>query len=235
MILCRIADLIVEIPEAGDLVPRCQDYLCSEQVSPDIVLSEEKFSLERWKHFDDDFAIYIESGIHFHYSLLDFNALVLHSSAVEVDGKAYLFSGPSGTGKSTHTKLWQTALGKNVRVFNDDKPILRFIDGVWYAYGSPWSGHGSNINMRVPLAGICFLKQAEENAIRRLSQPEAIHRIIWQTTKKFNKVDKMDLMLSHVESIVRKIPVFELKNLPEPEAAWLSYETMSKAAEEEGL
>lgn len=230
--LCKIADLIVSVPEAGDLIPRCEGYITDEMTQPDIVIREERFNLERWKHFDDDFAVYIESGLHLHYNLLEHQALVLHSSAVELDGKAYLFSAPSGTGKSTHTGLWQTIFGDRAKVFNDDKPILRRIDGVWYAYGSPWSGHGPNINMKAPLAGICFLKQAPENKIRRLSQPEAIQKIIWQTTKKFKNVERLDLMLSHVESIVQQIPVFELENRPEPEAARLSYDTMQRAAEE---
>ena len=233
--ICKIANLLVDVPAVGDLVPRCREYLTDQSAQADIILHAESFKLERWKHFDDDFAIYIESGIRFHHNLLDFQGLALHASAVELNGKAYLFSAPSGTGKSTHTRLWQTTFGEQARVFNDDKPVLRRINGIWYAYGTPWSGHGPNINMKVPLGGICFLKQASENKIRRLSQPEAIQKIIWQTIKKFKDVERLDLMLSHVEKIVREIPVFELENRPEPEAARLSYETMRKAAEEMGL
>lgn len=235
MIVCNIADLLVSIPDAGDLVPRCQAYLTDDLGKPDIVIDKEKFLLERWKHFDENFAIYIESGLSFHYQLLKFQGMILHSSAVELDGKAYLFSAPSGTGKSTHTRLWQQVFGEKARVFNDDKPALRYIDGTWYAYGTPWSGHGDNINMKVPLAGICFLKQAAENAIRRLEPREAVQKVVWQTTRKFNKVENLDLMLSLVEKIVQEIPVFELENRPEPAAAQLSYETMRKAAEEMGL
>ena len=178
---CKIADLIVAIPEAGDLVPRCRDYLTSETQKADIELHLEDFRLELWKNFSDDYAIYAESGLFFQFGLLKFNGISLHASAVEVDGKAYLFSGPSGTGKSTHTKLWKQMSGERAHIFNDDKPALRYVDGKWFAYGTPWSGHGDNINMKAPLAGICFLKQSGENKIRRLSTTEAVQKIIWQT------------------------------------------------------
>lgn len=231
---CKIADLIVDVPDAGDLVPRCREYLIDKQ-DPDIVLNIEDFRLEQWERFPQAQAIYGESAAFFHFNLLDFQGIVLHASAIELDGKAYLFSAPSGTGKSTHTKLWQSVFGEQAIIFNDDKPALRNMNGTWYAYGTPWSGKGENSNRKVPLVGICFLKQSQENRIRRLNNAEAVQKIIWQTMKRFKKTEKLDQMLSRVDELVRQIPVFELENRPEPEAALLSYETMRKAAEEMGL
>ena len=119
-------------------------------------------------------------------------------------------------------------------MLNDDKPALRLENGRWYAYGTPWCGKdGINQNKKVPLAGICFLQQAKENKIRRLSKQEAISRIFSQTLYRFKKTENLDLMLQNTDRLVRKIPVFELHNLPEPAAAMLSYETMSRAAQEE--
>lgn len=237
--LCEIADLIVEIPEAGDLVPRCQEYLCdasSAKNGADIIIRTDLFRKDAWSGLNEDQTVYMESGTQFEAHLLRHNGMRLHSSAVELDGKAYLFSAPCGTGKSTHTRLWQSVFGEKARVFNDDKPALRYVDGQWYAYGTPWCGKdGININMKVPLAGICFLKQADQNHIRRLNNKEAVQKILWQTVHQFSLAERMDLMLSHVDSIVRNIPVFELENRPEQEAARLSYETMRRAAEEMGL
>lgn len=231
---CEIANLIIEIPEAGDLVSRCQAYKTNGK-KPDIILQPDKFRLSLYDSLTEAEAIYVESGAYFHFHLLNFRGMTLHASAVEVDGKAYLFSGSSGTGKSTHTQLWQSVFGEKALIFNDDKPALRNLDGTWYAYGTPWSGKGENLNRKVPLVGICFLKQARENRIRRLDNAEAVQKIIWQTMRRFNKPEKLDLMLSRVDELVREIPVFELENRPEPEAARLSYETMRKAAEEMGL
>ena len=90
-------------------------------------------------------------------------------------------------------------------------------------------------NMKVPVAGICFLKQGTENCIRRLSNAEAVGMILSQTIYKFKQVERMDLMLNLVDQLVREIPIYELTNKPEPEAARLSYETMRKGAEEAGL
>lgn len=234
--LCKIADLITEVPEAGDLVPRCKDYLYDGAFGADIVIRTENFHPENWPKLSYDQMVYMESGFQFNGHLLKFNGMRLHASAVALDGKAYLFSAPCGTGKSTHTRLWQSVFGDKAKVFNDDKPALRCIDGKWYAYGTPWCGKaGININMKVPLAGICFLKQAPHNRIRRMTPLQASQVIIWQTIHRFKHVENLDLMLGHVNSIVQSIPVLELENRPEPEAAQLSYETMRRAAEEMGL
>lgn len=235
--LCKIADLYTEIPEAGDLFPRCKEYICEEKGSADIIIRTELFrdNLSKQVLSHNDY-VYVESGAQFYTQLLKFKGLLLHSSAVEYEGKAYLFSGFSGDGKSTHTRLWQTVFGTKARVFNDDKPALRLVDGRWLAYGTPWCGKDAiNINMCVPVAAICFMKQAHENRIRRLSNQESVQMIIAQTTRRFNRTVGLDLMISHVDNLVRRIPVFELENRPEPEAAYLSYETMSRAAEEMGL
>ena len=178
----------------------------------------------------------MESGRQFHSELIRHNGLYLHSSAVEVDGKAYLFSGHSGVGKSTHTDLWVQLLGDRVCRFNDDKPTLRRLDDCWYAYGTPWCGKdGINVNKKVPLAGICFLEQGSENRIRRLESFEAVPKFLSQTISLFKNSAKLDLMLKHLEQLVQEIPVYELVNRPEEEAARLSYDTMRKGAQEAGL
>lgn len=235
--LCKIANLWVEVPATGDMVSRCRDYLTEEQnISADITIRAENYRLGRWKSLKEESAIYMESGMHFYKALLDFSGIMLHSSAVAVDGKAYLFSGPCGMGKSTHTRLWCETFGEKAIIFNDDKPAIRFVNGVWYAYGTPWCGkNGINVNMEVPLAGICFLKRGEENAIRRLSSVEATFSIISQTVRKFKDPENLDKMLATVEAIVGRIPVYELHNRPEPDAARLSYETMRRGAQEAQL
>ena len=179
---------------------------------------------------------YLESGNQFHCQLLKFDGIFLHSSTVVLDGKAYLFSGHSTAGKSTHTRLWQQVFGPAARVINDDKPALRKIDGVWYAYGTPWCGKdGINLNERAPVAGVCFMKKAAENRIRRLNTAEAMQKILAQTIHRFKYVERLDLMLALLDNFLRTIPVYELENRPEPEAVRLSYETMRAGAEEAGL
>lgn len=230
----NIADLITEIPEVGGLAANFGEYIYDGDEPVDITIDKALYneSIYPFKLTGDD-LIYMESGRQFFARLLNFNGMYLHSSSVELDGRAYMFSAYSGTGKSTHTMLWQQIFGERARIFNDDKTPMRCINGIWYAYGAPWSGKNYiNINIKAPVAGICFLKQAEENRIRRLSPKEAVEKIIAQTIMKFRSAERLDLMLPTVDKIVREIPIFELENKPEPEAAWLSYETMSKTAEE---
>lgn len=234
--ICYVADLVVDIPETADMARRCKNYLAGREQKPDIIICAEKYCPHVWPKLDENNMIYMESGLQFYGKLLRFDGLMLHASAVELNGKAYLFSGPSGMGKSTHTKLWQQVFGPAAQVFNDDKPALRFIDGKWYAYGTPWCGKdGINQNKKVPLAGICFLKRGEENNIRQLTAIEAIPSIVSQTRRKFHNPELANLMLKHVERLVTMIPVYELYNRPEPEAVQLSYKTMCKIAEEMGL
>ena len=234
--LCKIADLLTEVPETGGIAPRFGDYLTQEKAVADIRICDELYKFERWPMLTEEGAAYMESGSQFYRALLDYNGLMLHASAVAVDGKAYLFSGQSGIGKSTHTGLWQKTFGEKVKLFNDDKPALRRLDGEWYAYGTPWSGkHGININMKVPVAGICFLKRGDENRIRRLSPIEAVPQVLAQTMRRFKDPDRLSLMLSHVDKLVREVPIYEFYNRPELEAARLSYETMRRGAEEESL
>jgi len=106
--------------------------------------------------------------------LPEYRRLQTHGVAIEYDGKAYIFSAPSGTGKSTRAFLWQKYLGENkVTIINGDKPILWFKDDAILACGSPWSGkEGLEKNVCVPLGGICLLHCSAANVIRSASSEE---------------------------------------------------------------
>ena len=211
---------------------RCKNYLADCEALPDIIIKEESYDTERWPTADYADVAYMYSGSAFYRQLLNYGGMMFHSSAIELDGVAYLFSGPSGMGKSTHARLWQQMF-PSAKVFNDDKPALRYIDGVWYAYGTPWCGKdGININTRVPIGGICFLRQGEENKIRPLSKIEATAAIISQTLRRFNTAEGLGAMTDLVGRLVSDIPIFELVNRPEPEAALMSYRAMTSTDNE---
>ena len=233
--LCNIAELLTEVPAAGGMASRCRDYLAPDAGAANIIIVQEGYRPDSWPGQDETMVAYMESGMQFYWGLLRFGGLMLHASAVALEGRAYLFSGPCGRGKSTHTRLWQSTFGDAVQVFNDDKPALRRLDGRWYAYGTPWCGKdGINLNQKWPLGGICFLEQAQENRIRRLSAAEALPLVLAQTTYRLQP-QSMELLLASLDKLLREIPVFLLENRPEAAAARLSFETMRRAAEEEGL
>lgn len=227
----------MDIPAAGGLSSRCSGYLYSGNEKVDIVIDQKDYRYERYSgSICEETIAYVESGRIAYSELLYYQGMYLHASAVAMDERAYLFSAYSGIGKSTHTQNWQRVFADKAMVFNDDKPVLRRLDDRWYAYGTPWCGKDHiNINMKVPLAGICFLKQAEENRIRRISPREALPKLLTQTISRNLQPEKLDLLLQSLNHLLREIPIFELENRPEPEAALLSYETMRCAAEEAGL
>lgn len=232
--ICKIADLIVDVPTAGGLAPRCVGYLWNEDVPADITIHGEKYRRNKYDpRLPEEIVAYMESAYQFYLELVKYDGFYLHSSAVVRDGKAYLFSGPCRVGKSTHAGLWQKTFGPEVFVINDDKPALRRIDGKWYAYGTPWCGKdGINRNACAPVAGVCFLKQGPENKIRLLSVEETMHKVLTQTIYKFDDVSALDAMLRNLERFITEVPAYELENIPEPSAARLSYETMSAVGQE---
>ncbi|MBQ8747702.1 MAG: hypothetical protein IJZ08_07550 [Clostridia bacterium] len=234
--ICKIADLTVDVPAAGGISPRFTEYLCEFRGQTDITIHADAYRRAKYPGAPEELIAYIESGVQFHRELLRFDGMMLHSSAVVLDGRAYLFSGPCGVGKSTHTRLWKEVFGSDAQIINDDKPTLRRLNGTWIAYGTPWCGKdGINVNRKVPLAGICFLKQSPETRIRRLESPETTASVILQTMHRFKDEDNLTRMLAHVDKLVREIPIFELENRPVAEAARLSFETMHRAAKEAGL
>ena len=100
-------------------------------------------------------------------NLLAYDVLLIHGSAIAADGKGYLFTAKTGTGKSTHTRLWRQVFGDRAVMINDDKPFLQFADNGIFLWGAPWSGkHGLDTNITVPLQGICILERGAENTIQ---------------------------------------------------------------------
>lgn len=180
-------------------------------------------------HLNYDTIEYVYTGSLFNRILLKFNGSMLHSSAVVVDGYAYLFSANSGTGKSTHTRLWLEHFGERAFVINDDKPALRCIDGQWYVYGTPWSGKTDiNVNTRVKLGAIVFLERSENNWIEEISITEAIPKFFNQTVRKLNMEENMDLVLQNMESILTENPIYKMGCNISDESVVMAYEKIRR-------
>ena len=156
------------------------------------------------------------------------NAFLMHCAVIEYEGRGYAFSAPSGTGKTTHIRLWQKAFGADrVTVVNGEKPILRLIDGVFYAYGTPWCGkEGYNKNTRVPLAGLCFVTRGAENRIRPMSADEAIPHLFSQIMVS----DSPDLarQMELADALLGKVPCYLLACNMDPAAAEVALRGMCK-------
>ena len=137
------------------------------------------------------------------------DTLLFHGSALAVDAEGYLFTAHSGTGKSTHTRLWMGIFGSRAVMVNDDKPFLR-LDGdrVWL-YGSPWSGkHGLDANIRVPLKGLCVLERGPENRIRKISPEQALPMLRKQAYQPLEGA-KETAFLQLVDRLSQSVPLWK--------------------------
>ena len=209
----KVADLIVEMDVSSDfLVSRLGPYLCDENLTADISVDVSKqFYIDRQKenpHMTLGECECLWSGGYFYEQLARFNGVMLHSSCVEYEGKAYLFSARSGTGKSTHTHLWLKYLPGS-RIINNDKPAIRCVDGKFYAYGTPWSGKtDESVNIGVPIAGIAFLSRGE-NKIKKIPGILALKPFMDQTVRPKDKV-LMEKALDVINGILTDIPIYQL-------------------------
>lgn len=155
------------------------------------------------------------------------NVTPVHSSAIVCNGRAVLFLGESGTGKSTHTRLWRENIAGAV-LLNDDSPFIGFVDGRATAFGAPWSGKTPCYKQeQYPIAAIVRLSQAPHNAIRPLRSVHAIGALLPSLTPAFGYDDELqDRMLATLSKIISQVPVYHLECLPDAAAARLSYDTV---------
>lgn len=158
------------------------------------------------------------------YAILPHGALILHSSVVENAGRGYMFLGESGTGKSTHTKLWLEHVAGSV-MLNDDAPIVRVADGKAVVWGSPWSGKGRVFrNVSMPIEGIYRLSQAPENKLVMLNVANAIAAMLHSCMPPLMEVEQhTDLAFDTLSSVISLTRQFHLACLPDAAAAQMSY------------
>ena len=160
--------------------------------------------------------------------LFHHDTLLLHGSALAVDGNGYLFTAHSGTGKSTHTRYWQQLFGTRMVMVNDDKPFVTLsADGV-ILHGSPWSGkHGLDCNLSVPLRGICLLERGSENRIQRILPGEMLPMVQKQCYCPLDD-SKHDTFRALTEALTNTVWVWRMTCTKDPAAAEVAYHAMSQ-------
>lgn len=167
-------------------------------------------------------------------ALLPFNRCVFHGTAFLWHDKAWLFSAPSGTGKTTQYRQWRRLYRDEVKIINGDKPILQFCDdGTIMVHPSPWKGKERMASMlKAPLGGIIYLQQGKENTIERMDSLEAAEPIYRQflympeTEEAVRRVCRME------DKLLRNIPVWKLVNKGDAQSAELTHHTLTKWLEE---
>ncbi|MDO4756345.1 MAG: hypothetical protein Q4A54_08375, partial [Parabacteroides sp.] len=171
------------------------------------------------------FALWVGFGL----MVLPYDTVAIHSSCIVYRNKAVLFLGESGTGKSTHTRLWREHI-QGATLLNDDSPMVRVEDGKVWAYGSPWSGKTPCYNPeRYELAGCVRLSQATFNQIKQLPVVKAYGAIHPSCPPEFAYDDLLyDFISGFLDKLLSVVPVYHLACLPDKEAALLSCKTLFK-------
>ncbi len=160
--------------------------------------------------------------------LIDRDVLLFHGSAVAVDGQGYLFTARSGTGKSTHTRLWRERFGQRAVMINDDKPLLRIKPEGVRVYGTPWNGkHRLSCNRFAPLKGLCVLTRDKTNHIEPISREDAFPMLLQQSYRPESGV-RVLRVLELLDTLSKNVKLYRLGCNMEPEAAEIAYQGMQE-------
>ncbi|PUB28517.1 hypothetical protein C8J95_10792 [Elizabethkingia sp. YR214] len=165
----------------------------------------------------------------FGQAMLKYNTVLFHASVIEKDGRGYAFLGKSGTGKSTHSRLWLKYI-PDTKLLNDDNPAVRIMeDESVMIYGTPWSGKTPCYrNVGVLLEGLVRLRQAPENQWKKASGKEALLSVLPSCTAiRWNR-NLFDQMLNSLEKIICRVYVGQLSCLPDQNAAYLCSQELIK-------
>lgn len=234
MFRVRLAGITVEIDNRHNYVyEQCADYLCFDLIPAFRVAVSTAEALDYQASCGRSLTLPEAESYLLYRRICErmpgYGVYLLHAAVVEMDGRGYAFSARRGTGKSTHTELWQTHFKGRATVINGDKPLIRRApDGRFWAYGTPWCGkEGKQVNRKCPLTAICFLEQGQTNRVTIASAADTAARLLEATVLPPDKVGQ-DQMAALVGATVRDVPAFTLTCRPDIEAAEVAYEFLSQ-------
>lgn len=244
----KLADVPVQITSLYDEVQAmCDSYRCDEEPQlfistseADIISESLESDAERKKEglppyqfpapYLETLAVYRQLAT----QLIAQNVLLVHGSVIAVDGEGYLFTALSGTGKSTHVRLWRKLFGSRAMMVNDDKPLIRIVrnsenkqtENV-IVYGTPWDGkHHLSNNIDVPLKAIIHLQRGVENHIEPLTPFEMLPTLLQQTFRPSSPIESMKV-LSLIDAMSKKLKFYSLHCNMEEDAAQVAYDGMN--------
>lgn len=245
----KLADVPVQITSLYDEVQMmCAPYNTTEApqlhistTAEDIESEGRKSDEERHQeglpeyHFPEPYletlAVYRQLAT----ELIAKGVLLIHGSVIAVDGEGYLFTALSGTGKSTHVRLWRELFGERAVMVNDDKPLIRvpnssLITNSPLVFGTPWDGkHHLSTNICVPLKAIVHLQRGEENHIEPITPSEMLPVLLQQTFRPRTGVGTMQV-LQLFDALSQRVKFYSLHCNMQPDAARIAYEGIQAAS-----
>jgi hypothetical protein len=224
LITIKIAEIAIGIDNRYEnIVHFAKDYLSDEKPEFTVSVTDEEIEEERVFSETDYTPGYYESIISYRKiaeRLPDYDAFLFHGSVIEYKEKAYIITAHSGVGKTTHTRLWMSEFGDEVKILNGDKPTLRIIEGEAYACGTPWQGkenYGRNVIRKI--AGFAFLTRGDVNKAYEISPSDAVMRFMSQIyLPKKSKVALIKTM-NLADRVLRGVKLVHLECNMNPEAA----------------
>ncbi len=235
----KIADKVVEVTSIyAEVHEYCTDYLTDEPADYSITTTQADIDFEREKsaredeiegiptrHFSDSYLEELAVYRKIAEQMISYDTILFHGSVVAVDGVGYLFTAKSGTGKSTHTRLWREYFGDRAVMVNDDKPLLHIADTVT-AYGTPYNGkHRLSTNTSVPLKAICILTRSADNHIEPITREQAYTILLQQVYRPADML-KMTKTLELVDRLADNVKLYKLGCNMDISAAKIAYEGM---------
>ena len=191
----------------------CKEYMCDEKPDFSVETTEEKIDAEiasvdfnPSRGYAECICIYREIA----QKLPEYNRCVFHGAVIEYNNQGFIFTAPSGTGKTTHISLWHKYLGEKMSIVNGDKPIIHIENGEATAYATPYAGKEKLQNHSfTKLKGICLIKRGTENRIERVNGGDYLTEIVPQIFMPYEPAQALKT-LELLDNLLASVPLYVL-------------------------
>ena len=237
----RTADHIIELNTMYEECARefCADYICDGKPDISITTAQNDIDTERQREvpvskdgripsdYPDSYLELLSIYRKIAEAMVERNVLLMHGSAISIDGCGVLFIADSGVGKSTHTSFWRKVYGERVVLINDDKPLVGIDEKGAVIYGTPWSGkRGLNTPVSAPLKMIYHLERGANDMVTDMTKSEKWKTLTRQSYKSPNP-DKVMHSISMLDRLSANVPVYRLICTKNESAAICAYKHLN--------
>lgn len=236
----RLADKVIAVSALhGYIADYCRGYISDDTPDFAVQITQSDIDYEREKsrredikegipirNFSDEYLETLAVYRKIADKMLESDTILFHGSVIAIDGIGYLFTAKSGTGKSTHTRLWRELFGERAVMVNDDKPLIKVSENGIMEYGTPWNGkHRLSTNISVPLKAVCVLERSEENHIEKVTADSVYHMLVQQVYRPQNP-QKLLKTLQLIDILSENAGLYRLGCNMDISAAELAYNAM---------
>lgn len=232
MIKIKVAGITVGLDNKFPLIELvAKDYITDGNVDFTVSVTQEEIEEQRasFENASDGYCESLYIYRHIAERLPEYDAFVFHGCVIVHGYSAYLFTAKSGVGKTTHAMNWLSEFEGKVHILNGDKPIIRFIDGIPYACGTPWQGKENfGVNEIVPLGAIVFLERGEVNEIHEISPMDATLKFMNQVYLPTRSAEYLTKTMKNADRLLKSVPLYKLSCTKDRESARVSFDTLTK-------